>query len=467
MKKILLKNIFSLIILIILSLTLYEIIKLDIIPNKYLMVIIIGEVILYLLGLIIYNLKNKLLIIFGIILYLISALGNIPLYYFFNKTNNYIETNFVKETYKVETNYYLITNINNPVNSPDEISKEESIYYYQYSEAISLALKELGDYQYISTNEAPYLINRVKVDNIYFLLPSNDYNFIIEASYENNDQIKIIKEFTVVEEFEVDDNTPSSYNICLTGYDYSGYRRDYNLLITVNTKTRKIVLTSIPRDYYIPFKSFGGAKDSLTNTGSISSEITKEALEDLFNTKIDYTVDVYTKSLVNVVDQIGGVEFCSNYSFYTTHDLTLGSYDDRGEKLYVQKGCYTYNGLETLAIARERMHVNTDRERQDNCRKILINIAKKIASNINISNYAEILDSFEGLYNSNINKKIITNLLKEFLNDQNFEIIEQSVDGVDGQGPTRYGTGTVWTLDPYMDQVESASEKINLVLNEN
>ena len=82
MKKKLLKNILSLVVLIIVLFTTYEILKLNILPNKYLMPIIIGEIILYVLGLLLYNLKKKVFVLIGIILYIISIIGNIFLYYY-------------------------------------------------------------------------------------------------------------------------------------------------------------------------------------------------------------------------------------------------------------------------------------------------------------------------------------------------------------------------------------------------
>ena len=93
MKKKLLKNILSLVVLIIVLFTTYEILKLNILPNKYLIPIIIGEIILYALGLLLYNLKKKVFVLIGIILYLISIIGNIFVYYYLNKTNKYISKN--------------------------------------------------------------------------------------------------------------------------------------------------------------------------------------------------------------------------------------------------------------------------------------------------------------------------------------------------------------------------------------
>ena len=468
MKKRILKNILSIIVIIITIISVYTLISLNILPTKYLWTFISAECLLIGLAIVLYNLKRKIWVILGIIFLLLSFIGNTFLYYYLNKTNHYINENFAIETYKVKVPYYVITSFNNNVNGLEDIDENTTVYYYEYSRAIQEALKKLGKHNYEGTNIGYETLEKVKSLNLYFIISKADFDFIIDASNVlDSSQFNIINEFEVLEEVNVNSNTPDSYSIYINGLDYSGNRRDYNLIATINTKTHKIVLTSIPRDFYLFVPAYG-LNDSLTALGTVDPEISKEALELLFNTKIDYTLNLYTESLVKIVDTIGGVEFCTNTSFYTTHDLTLGSYDDYGEKLYVPKGCKTYNGLEALAIARERIHLKGgDRARQDNCRQLIINIGKKLVSITTLTNYSEILNSFEGLYTSNINKTTITNLVKMIIDNPNFEIIEQSVDGVDGKGIGRLGQwGDIWTLDPKMDTVEAASNKMNEVLNE-
>ena len=468
MKKIL-QNIVSLIVLIIIVLAIKTVIDLNILPNKYLIAFISIDTILYLLALFLYNRKKILPIIFGIILFLIIVIGNIFIYYYVGKTNEYIDGNFAITTYKVKTKYYLLTSINNPIETKEEISNDTNITYYKYSRAIDLAIKKLGNYTYNETDNIYDTLIQLYNNNSngYLLISSSDYLFVEEASNEINiEQYKRIYEFEVIEEKSINEETKDSYNVYINGLDYSGQRRDFNMIATINIKTHKVVLTSIPRDFYIDVPAYG-FKDSLTALGTVDPEITKEALESLFNTKIDYVLNLYTDSLVKVVDTIGGIEFCSDSNFYTTHDMNVGSYEDKGEKLYVTKGCKEYNGKEILAIARERINVvGGDRKRQENCRKILISIAKKLMSLTTLTNYNETLKSFEGIYTSNINKKTITNLIKSFVDNPSFEIIEQSVDGVDGKGIGRLGTMVIWTLEPKMDTVDTASQKINEILGE-
>lgn len=468
MKKKLLKNILSLVVLIIVLFTTYEILKLNILPNKYLIPIIIGEIILYALGLLLYNLKKKVFVLIGIILYLISIIGNIFGYYYLNKTNKYISKNLEYKTYKVTTKYYVLASKNDSTNDIKAINKEKKVEYYKYSRSINKALKALGDYNYEASDTASKSIEYVNNENGYFLIASANYDYLMDSTnLYSRDNYKIIKEFEVSENIKRNDKIKDTFNIYINGLDFTGIMRDYNLIATINLKTKKVILTSIPRDYYIDVPAYN-MKDTLMCLGSLDSEISKEALEKLFNTKIDYTINLNTNSLVNVVDTLGGIEFCSDLEFTTTHALVTDTYNDSvGKKLHVTKSCKNYNGTEILAIARERMALpGRDRYRQKNCRQILITIAKKIASISSLTNYNEILNSFDGLYTTDMNDKVVKNIIKKIIEDPNFEIIEQSVDGTDGIGVGHLGTSEAWIMTPSMDTVNAASSKINNLLNE-
>ena len=129
MKKKLIKNILSIIVLIIVLFTTYEILKLNILPTKYLIPILITEIFLYLLGFVLYNLKKKALIIIGIIIYIISTIGNIFGYYYLSKTNKYISDNLEYKTYKITTKYYVLASKNDNIDNIKNIDKEKKIEY--------------------------------------------------------------------------------------------------------------------------------------------------------------------------------------------------------------------------------------------------------------------------------------------------------------------------------------------------
>ena len=78
------------------------------------------------------------------------------------------------------------------------------------------------------------------------------------------------------------------FNIYISGLDVSGTidvtsRSDVNMIVTVNPKTGKIVLTSIPRDSVIRMNEKGGAADKLTHTGIYGIGCSLAAVEDSRN----------------------------------------------------------------------------------------------------------------------------------------------------------------------------------------
>lgn len=465
--KWILKNILSLLVLILAIVNIYYIVELGVLPNKYLFLVIGVVLIIYLIGFFLYNRKHVVLIIFGVLFFIASVCSNAAILYYVYNTNSYMDTNFSFKTYKINTEYYLVAPYWSSVNSLPEIEKGHEILYYKYGKSINKAMGILGNYKYTPTDNVLNALVDISNTDHYLFIPSARYKYVMESSnLIREEQFKIIGIYNIEDEIPINNDNPDSYNIYINGLDYTGIMRDFNMIITVNTKTRKVILTSIPRDYYVDVPAYG-IKDTLMCMGELDPEVSKEALENLFKIKIDYTINVNTSSLVTVVDAIGGVDFCSEFDFYTDHDTTLGSYDDKGRKVHVEKGCKSYNGPEILAIARERVALpGRDRYRQDNCRQILINIVKKLASTTTLTNYNTVLESFEGLYTTDMNKDVITSLIKTGINNMDFKIIEQKVDGVDGIGVGHLGTQESWIMNPDMNTVNAASKQINSVIKE-
>lgn len=465
MKRVL-RNIISLISVVIFILLLVTVLKIDVLNVKYLTIFIVLEIIFNLLGIIFVNLRKRVFLVLGILLLIIISVCNIFLFYYVDKTNKFIDKGFSSYV-TVSTDYVVLTSSNNSVSNLDEVSK--SIYYYKYSRSIDLALEKLSNHEFSGTDSISSVLDTMGEDpNNYLLISRANYDYLMSSTiWYSSDNYKIIKEFSVSYKENKNDSVKDSYTIYLNGVDFTGVMRDFNMLVTVNTKSKQIVLTSVLRGYYIDIPDYN-MKDTLMCMGSLDSDVSKKALEKLFNVEIDYTINVNTNSLVDIVDNLGGIEFCSDYDFVTTHAVTTNTYDDSvGTKLKVNKGCRNYNGKEILAISRERLHLkDNERGRAANCRKILISIGKKTLSTSSLANYSNLLDSYKDLYTTDMNKKTLTNLIKslmEYYND--YEIIEQYPDGVDGTGMGHLGTQEVGVTIPNMDQVNSASEKMREVLN--
>lgn len=442
--------------------------RLDILPDKYFYLIIGAEILFgIIVGLLIFATKKKIWYTIGIILSIIMIVGNIVVGNYVSKTNRFLNKSF-KEYMTITTDYVLVTSSRNPVNSAEELSENQEVYYYKYSRNVDLAIKKIKNCEYVSADSISNVLNDMDNNpNTYLLISKADYEYTMEGTILfNKDNYKIIKEFTVEKKEEVNNEVKDSYTIYLNGTDFTGVMRDFNLLITVNTKTKKVLMTSILRGYYIDVPAYN-TKDTLMCLGAYDSNVSREAIEKLLDTKIDYVVNVNTNSLVDIVDTIGGVEFCSDYDFKTTHALVKDTYEDKnGKKLYVKKGCREYNGVEALTIARERLNLkNNERGRIENCEKIMMGIVKKTMTTENILNFDEVLNSYSNLYTTDMNKNVITKLAKSFINNySDYEIINQNLDGTDGKAIGHMGTAEIGVTFPDEKQVKEASIKIKKVL---
>ena len=442
-------------------LLLSNVFKLDVLPTKYLILVLLGLGVVYLLTVAFIFIKKKSLRILNIIGYILMVIILVITCMGLHYTN--ITLKFIKNKFNISTvtytNSYMLLSKNDYSELNDFINKD--IAYYGSIPHVDKALDKLS-----STIE----YNKVEIENITDVFKNK--NILIEKSLyetlkENKADIdygdfKVVYEFEITIDEVVDTNElKDAVNIYIGGYDFTHTNNDFNMIVTINRKTRKVLLTSIPRDYYFYFDALN-TKELLDYTLIWGVNVPVSGLEKLFNTHIDYYMTIDTDSIVELVDELGGVEFCSDYAFTTTHAKTLDSYNDNvGRKLYVEKGCKEYNGIEILTIARERLKFNGgDRQRQKNCQQILINIFNKLASVDNVSKYTKLLDKLSSLYTTNIPDKLVTSVAKDRIDGNNWTVDTQSADGKSGSGWMHLHTYYGPTMIPYDDSVASVSEKI-------
>jgi len=441
--------------------------NLNVLPNRIFIIIVFGVIVINLIIILFLNiLKKKVLKILGYILSFITIIGIIIGLYYTTTTNNFLKKAFnnVSNTYEIK--YYVAVNKESSISDLKDVS---SIGYYNNSNNIEKALLKIKDIKTNKYDDASTLFNDVKNNTVDgMLIEKVLYDTIVELGSDN---YKIIYEFDIEVEEKVvksTNNNSDVYNIYIGGTDFTNQYYDFNMIVSVNNKTNKILLTSIPRDFYLTIKD-KGVKDILGYHGVWGVNTSITTLEDLFNTKIDYYVKINTNSLVNLVDTVGGIEFCSDSEFVTTHALVLDTYDDsRGRKLYVKKGCQHVSGIEALTIARERKNVSGgDYARQQNCQKIIISIFDKIAKFDTLTNYQTILNSVSSLYTTNIPSEIITSIPKNMLESgKKYTFETQTVNGKPSRGLVHVGAVYDFVAEPDYDTVNAASNKMNDFLNQ-
>ena len=442
--------------------------KVGVIPDKYVILFVVIEILAIISEIVLVIFKKKSLYIISLIISIILIVINSFGIYYVKHLNKFIDDGFTGEIINTST-YYLLTSNSNSVSNIDEVTLDFEIDYYKNSINNQLAKSKLGEYKYNEIDNLTNYLNDLKDSNKYLLIDKINYGICIELNpIISKDDYKVIYEFNIETIEERNFDVKTSYNIFVIGKDFSNERDDLNMLITINTDTHEVLFTSMPRDYYIDAVGYG-FKDSLTNMYALGDETIIKSIENFYQIKVDYKVTLYTENLVDIVDKIGGVEFCSNVNFRTTHAKVLGTYDDtKGEKMYVKKGCYNYNGIEILTIARERVAFNPkgDHQRQENCRKILINILKKLASLSTLSNYTEILNSLNGLYKTNMNKNAVVKLIRSVLDGNEYKISEQHVGGELYNRPLGIERWVGPALYPNMEEVKNAIKKMKEILGE-
>ncbi len=237
-------------------------------------------------------------------------------------------------------------------------------------------------------------------------------------------------------------------------------RSDVNLLATVNPESHEILLVSIPRDYYVEtvcepdMGCMNGAMDKLTHTGLHGPETTEMTLEKLFDTSINYNVRVNFSSLVNVVDELGGVDL------YNPEAFTGGGYN------YPQ-GDITLDGQKALAFVRERYaFTDGDRARGRNQMRVLTAIINKMMSPKILTNFTGIMNSLSNSFETNMSEKDIKALVQAQLADPaKWTIYSYSVTGSGGTDYAAELGDNAYVMYPDQATVDNAKADIKAVLS--
>ncbi len=238
-------------------------------------------------------------------------------------------------------------------------------------------------------------------------------------------------------------------------------RSDVNLLATVNPESHEILLISIPRDYYVEtvcepdMGCMNGAMDKLTHTGLHGPETTEMTLEKLFDTSINYNVRVNFSSLVDVVDELGGVQVYNPEAFTSVSGPTF------------QQGDITLNGQQALAFVRERYaFTDGDRARGRNQMRVLTAIINKMMSPKILTNFSGIMNSLSSSFETNMSEKDIKALVQAQLADPaKWTIYSYSVTGSGGTDYAAELGDNAYVMYPDQATVDNAKADIKAVLS--
>ena len=289
----------------------------------------------------------------------------------------------------------------------------------------------------------------------------NNTRVVYQTSYkvENSDKAKAVSNIT---------NTP--FNVLISGSDTRGGfdengRSDVIMVATVNPKTGTVLLTSVPRDFYVTTACDAGdgcqegALDKITHTGIHGTNTTKRTVEKLLGIEINYTFKVGFDTVTDLVDAIGGIDVTVAPGYAVDSFLMIPSFS-------VHEGVNHLNGQQALAYSRERYaYTEGDRQRTKNQQQVLMAIVDKITSPAIVTNYASIMDTLSNTFSTTMSSQEISDLIKYQLNSNPKWKMEQYM--VNGTGDTLMCAelgDVAYVMVPDQSTVTTAKNKINAVL---
>ena len=462
------RNIFSLITLTLSIVSVVLLKQMDILPRLWYIGFVTILFLLVFLSIILINVHRKIVLkVFGWFFMILLLIGNSFAIYFLSTTNNFMNQAFNNQHLMIKNTYYIISP---SVNGFQESDIQGEISTYKETINLPEALDKLStkytfkEKQYEESVQAFDQLN-LGIDT-FMLIEESSFEIILSLSETmTREDYDILYEFDLYTKKKVVTSKNSDkYNIFVGGTDFNGLM-DFNMIVTVNHAEKKVLLTSIPRDYYIPVYGKEGRYDKLSFMSAYGSDVNRQSLEEFFEIPIEYSLTVNTDSVVDVVDYLGEIEFCSDYTFTTTHTLSR-SRRNSGKRFRVVQGCQMLNGIQTLTVARERnAFPGRDRVRQENCQKILIAIFKKLVSTETLLRYNETLNTLSSLYETNLPREAITSIAKDILaNGNQWKIETQSVDGTDGHAAVHLSNMKDWVMFPDETTVTTAKKKIQKAL---
>lgn len=230
-------------------------------------------------------------------------------------------------------------------------------------------------------------------------------------------------------------------------------RSDVNILAVINPKQAKILLVSIPRDYYVQLHGTTGIKDKLTHAGIYGTAMSKNTIEDLLGIDINYTLKVGFSTVINVVDAVGGIDI------YSDKDFTAWT----NNECKFTEGTQHVDSKCALAFSRERYSYETgDRHRGENQQQVITKLVEKFSEPHYLINYPKILSSAEGSFETDLSYDEITDFARYQLAElKSWQVESISLDGTGAMLPTySMGSQKLYVMLPDQATIDAAKAKI-------
>ncbi len=252
----------------------------------------------------------------------------------------------------------------------------------------------------------------------------------IGGLYGLSNSLNLLNQVTgdsAIKKKDIDNTKP--FNVYISGIDTWGdigtvSRSDVNIVATINPTTKRVLLTTIPRDSYVPIAGGGNNQyDKLTHAGNYGIDSSMQTIANLLDSKIDNYIRINFTSFMKMIDGIGGITIANPVTFTT----------DDGH-VYKQGNLYLM-GEDALQFSRERHNLEGgDNDRGKNQERVITAIFNKLMSPSVIYHYQNVLSVIGDSVQTNISRKSITALINQQI-DSGASWKVESTD-ISGKGQT-------------------------------
>lgn len=459
---------------------LYQLIKINVLPTKLLFLITIVFVLLdaiFALLLCYYTrafVSKIICVVITLVLILGSCLGG----YYISKTGNLL-TNITNVTKHAKNTVSVVVKQSRDIKNKSQLNglsvgTLRTIGTQGSSKALTELSKDgivMNQSEYDSLSSMLEAFYNGEVDSIIINESSRSQILDMEsyADFDNNTRVVYQTSYKVENTDKanaVSDITSKPFNVLISGSDTRGGfdengRSDVIMVATINPKTSTILLTSVPRDFYVTTACdaadgcMQGALDKITHTGIHGTNTTKRTVEQLLGVEINYTFKVGFDTVTDLVDALGGVDVYVEPG-YAVSTSTFS----------VHEGVNHLDGQHALAYARERYsYTEGDRQRTKNQQQVLMGIVNEATKPSVITKYASIMDAMANTFSTTMSNEEISDLIKYQINNNPKWKMEQYM--VDGTGDTLMCAelgDAASVMVPDQSTVKMAKDKINAVL---
>ena len=260
------------------------------------------------------------------------------------------------------------------------------------------------------------------------VLNSSFEDLITSQHQDFKDKTKVIYSYKITKtvDTKAKQNAGDVFNVYVSGIDTYGpvssvSRSDVNIIMTVNKKTGKILLTTTPRDSYVKIADGGNNQyDKLTHAGLYGVESSIHTLENIYGIKIDYYASLNFTSFLKLIDTVGGVDVYNDQTFTSLH----GGYS-------FTPGLVHLDADKALGFVRERYSLTGgDNDRGKNQEKVIAAIIKKLTSKEGLSNYQSVIKELSQSIQTNMPLETAMGLANEQLSaGKDYNVTSQALTG--------------------------------------